>query len=421
MGDRISESGRLKPSDIVAVTPAEATALTFMPRATAISIILTGNYIAVFVAHAAWPLLRYAVFLSLIFSFARWYAPLKNWMTDISSGIPLEQLRLKTASLVGHAIDESQVSGIEIGTWVYSSKAHKNAKALLRSQGFANQVPEMSFRLCVAKLHVSGVRTKLGFSDGTTNGFHPASYLFVGPAKRIDAKESRLGNPAKNLRASEVLADLMRALATKDETTFDELIERFSGAGTQEVLMRALRGIVLWGLAEEIGDLDSSYVYRVISKNAFPGAIFKRKLRFRLTSAGRLWLQCSPESLRAEESRKHMENQKPPSITFSGPMRGIVNTGPVYGQVSYIENNYSERSVLDAIDALLRDREVPWHLDELREERAILEMAAEQEDTTDPGLRPALSSVFAVIQNLGLGVLGNSIYDVLKHFITSMT
>ena len=116
-----------------------------------------------------------------------------------------------------------------------------------------------------------------------------------------------------------------------------------------------------------------------------------------------------------------MENLKPPSITFSGPMRGVVNTGPVYGQVSYVENNYSERNVLDAISTLLNEREIPWHLDQLREARTVLEMATEQEDTTDPGLRPALSSVFDIVQSLGLGVLGNSIYDVLKHFITSMT
>jgi hypothetical protein len=271
----------------------------------------------------------------------------------------------------------------------------------------------------VAKLYLDGNRTKLAFSSGDPKSSHAASSLYYRPFRRPSITGLQFPDGANILEAAETLADICRRLDRMDTASIATFVESISGQRAQVAFMHAFRTGVVWGLVDCEYPGNEADLYSALSRSTVPPMEVGAAVILRLTPAGRTWIECSPESLRKSESLARMEKNKPPSMTFHAPVHGGVHTGPNYGEFHYNEFNYTEADVLKALEELLKERDIPWESDDLQTARTVVETAIDQEDTTDPELRSSLSTIFSV-PNLGLAVVGNSIYDVLKHFILSI-
>ncbi|MEU8237778.1 hypothetical protein AB0C07_06005 [Actinoplanes missouriensis] len=411
----------MKPTSLVSWTPESVASAVLMPYFLALATIVIPNFfVASFLGLFLHPL-RYMVFPGIALSCFLWFRRLVVWIADIRLGLPLLRFREKLTKSYAYVSSDSQIAGIEPGTWIFSRKEYeRELRKHPRRRGEPQTQPKVKFELCVAKLYLDGNRTKLALSSGETRSNHAASHLYYRPFKRPSVRGLRFSDGANVLEAAEQLADVARQLQLVGAATITTLADPSGDQRSQAAFMHAIRTGVIWGVVECAFSGNEADLCSVLSRSAVPPTDEGASMSLRLTPAGQIWLECSPESLRRSENLARMEKNRPPSMTFHAPVHGGVHTGPNYGEFHYNEFNYTETDVLKALDELLRERDIPWESDDLRAARDVIETAIDQEDTTDPELRSSLSTIFGVASNLGLAVAGNSIYDVLKHFILSM-
>ena len=157
-------------------------------------------------------------------------------------------------------------------------------------------------------------------------------------------------------------------------------------------------------------------MYSLVSGVGPPTRDAATGVELRLTAAGRVWLDCNPEELKEADRRARMDKNRPTSMVFNAPVQGV-HTGDNYGAISYTQVNRSDGEVLKALQTLLQS-DTLWLQPDLESARTVVETAVSAGSVNDPNLRPALAKVLAVGGSLVLAVTGNSVYDVLKHFVT---
>jgi hypothetical protein len=78
----------------------------------------------------------------------------------------------------------------------------------------------------------------------------------------------------------------------------------------------------------------------------------------------------------------------------------------------------SDDDVLKALDRLLARDDFPWRSPELTEVRPVIEQAVNERNTKLPDLTTAVHKLLGFGGAIALGVAGNSVYDVLKAFVS---
>ncbi len=421
MARRVDESGRLKPTHLVSWTPETVASATTMPYLLTLAAIVIPNYFIASALGLFLQPLRYMVFPGIAISCLLWFQRLALWIADIRLGLPLLSFRERVTKSYAYVSSHSQIAGIEPGNWIFSGKEYeRELRKHPRRRGEPQTQPKVRFELCVAKLYLDGNRTKLALSSGEPKSSHAASNLYYRPFRRPSIRALRFSEGTNVLEAAEELADICRHLKTMGAASITTLASSSSDRLSQSGFMHAIRTSFVWGLVDCEFPGNEADLCSVLSRSTVPPTDQGDAMSLRLTPSGHIWLECSPESLRRTESLARMEKHRPPSMTFNAPVHGGVHTGPNYGEFHYNEFNHTEADVLKALEELLRERDIPWESDDLQTARTVVETAIDQEDTTDPELRSSLSTIFGVASNLGLAVVGNSVYDVLKHFILSI-
>ncbi len=93
--------------------------------------------------------------------------------------------------------------------------------------------------------------------------------------------------------------------------------------------------------------------------------------------------------------------------------------GDLIGQTTNFAPRPADDDVLKALDRLLQAEDLPWDDPELKPLRQLIAKAVERRDTRQSGLREAVGQLLKRCGGaIALGVAGNSVYDVLKAFVS---
>lgn len=113
-----------------------------------------------------------------------------------------------------------------------------------------------------------------------------------------------------------------------------------------------------------------------------------------------------------------------PTFNIGDGFAGVINIAnrdvrDTKNIVNRSDSRPSDGEVLSAVEALLGDGKIPWDRVRLVPVREEFERAVLSQDAKSPAFRRSVSTFLKVASELGLGVSGNAVSELLKHFWAS--
>jgi hypothetical protein len=315
---------------------------------------------------------------------------------------------------------KKQISSLAPSAWVCNKDEHdEKCKQNRRENGRAAPDPPVNYRLAIATLLVNGAHKSIAFSDGNVVDWHPASHGlerdFIPPRSHgyLVTDRATLHNQER------VLNELIeRTVKSNADTSLDTILGGFDSEQREDVY-QAVHTSLMWGLLRVTKQPDASGSIHAIrslhaSSPSGSGAIIVR-----ITPAGKLWRECSEERTAARERSARMRESGPNFKFYKGSTVGNINysEGDIIGQTTVVNQQPPPAEVLEALEAVLRRSDVPWDEPDLQGIRATIQQAVRQQDVSQEELRPAVGRLLKVLEAVGFGVVGNTVYDVLKAFV----
>jgi hypothetical protein len=413
---------RLEPIDLVSRIPFQLDPRGLVVFCLAALIIVMPNAALLGVL---WQLWEPAALLSLITGgLTAWKLgqPITSWCARTCEVFYFRRLRQLHEHKEATQGRENRVGGVTPGTWVCLRDAHiERGKEHRRRHGRQAGNPPVSYTLVIATIELSGVERELAFSDGSALVWHPASPVIQRDLTTKRQSWVQYANQDQLTDAESALTALTEILAETAEAPIDEVVGKLALRFANTVLVHALCTGFTWGI---VACKNMDYFRLLATLRAMDTSLNERlgDPIVQLTNAGHVWYECTAQAQAAKlrGDRMSRDKKRAPSIIFEASV-GNFNyaEGDISGQTTNYYGVVSTDQVVSALEVMLKRTDVPWQSEELAGVRPVIEEAVARRTTTQAGLRPAVAKLVGMIENIGLGLAGNAVFEVLKSFIAA--
>jgi hypothetical protein len=417
MVSQITPNDWIDPKRLVQETPTQVQPTVIVPSLLTLCIIGTADYAAIGITRLIWSPLIFIGIAASAASLWKLVPPVFKFIRKARTSLPLEQYHRSMLSLESAVGDTTPGSSVLPGTWLRSKADHEQTRRLARGgRPRLLDEPPATFQLCTARHQVSPSKYKASFADGTWREYNYQERVYYHRFAPASSRLLRFETVDLELSAK-VLSEMIDFLLVKEFSTLGELAASEHDSAAAGFRLHAIRTAYIWGLIEGTDPNDRVPFYDALS---MPTHAVEDLLRLdvRITGAGRVWANCSPDAVRAAERRKTMERDKQRSIRVN--VKGGTNTnwtfGDVYDGVHSHQNLAPDAELINALTAMLQTPDVPWGSDA---DKALVSRAVARQDLSDRKLKPALSRALSAMGNAGLGLLESSAIELLRHFVNS--
>ncbi|MFI5938376.1 hypothetical protein [Actinoplanes sp. NPDC051494] len=311
---------------------------------------------------------------------------------------------------VGPAGQPCQASGISVNDWVADKSVFEQQRRDHRlKNGRSAPDPPASYRRVVATFRVNGQAHKMAFADGEVFSSAPNLNMLKGTSALTMSSDSIVYRSVSEPACEALVVAVTILHEIRDVLTVREIEEAVRSDLRRHVTF-AIRAAHVWGLIiirDEMGDEVGS-IHPDLGIGQFSA---------RITDAGEIWYQCSDEA----RAKREKAAKVPRSFKIVNQAGSQANINYAEGDISGQTNNFYSRptgvEVLDALALVLKHEELPW-ADRLEHVRPVLEQAVSSGDIDESGLRRAVRQLLEVSGAIVVGVMGNTVYDTLKAFVS---
>jgi hypothetical protein len=418
------EYSRVDPVDLVTWTPVRmrtsslgATLLSGLALSFANLVLLCGLALI-------WDPLGYVTVFTVVFSLWKLGGPLKAHFAEEMEESRLKGLRGEATRFEAGRGSKNRVSGLRAGVWICKEEEHNERRQEQRRvYGRDAPDPPVNYQLVIATSKQSGTTQRIAFSDGSALSWHAQSQLIQISADWSSETGSDSGDLDMLDGAARALVAMAHALEGQPRgMPIHSILANHHDFAQRAVLQAAHAGLV-WGIFTTPEGPDLAHLYRMARDSDAPLANEFGRLTLRLTDAGQLWLECTDErqtAPRQTDRRTRMKSEPTPAASFV--IHGNVSAnnlnfagGDIRDQT--VTFHASSNDLLMALEAILARPDVPWHGEALTEIRKTIEEAVQQRDVRHPGLRRAVTKLVDVCEGLGVGIVGNTLFEALKNFV----